>query len=117
MEVKDILLCVIAICTGLIITIPLVKKFYCVMKENAQNKNWYAFLSLILQDMQAVQQNIQDGKDRKEAVMEIIDINANAVNYPLTDEEKQKLSDMIDALVEMANIVGIRNIKESDIKG
>lgn len=110
-NVVHIIILVAEILLGIAIMIPLVKKFADVSKENVEEKNWYYFLGLILDDMKFVQEAYESGESRKDMVLKMIEVNADAVNYPLTEEEKVKLATMIDSLVEMANIVGVRNMK------
>ena len=111
-NVVHIIVLIAEILLGVAIMIPLVKKLVEVSKQNIEQKNWYYFLDLILKDMEYAQDAYQDGKVRREMVLKLIEVNADAANYPLTESEKNQLASMIDSLVDMANIVGIRQIKK-----
>ena len=115
-NVVHIIVLVAEILLGVAIMIPLVKKLVEVSKQNIEQKNWYYFLDLILKDMEYAQDAYQDGKVRREMVLKLIEVNADAANYPLTESEKNQLASMIDSLVDMANIVGIRQIKKEELE-
>ena len=115
-NVVHIIVLIAEILLGVAIMIPLVKKLVEVSKQNIEQKNWYYFLDLILKDMEYAQDAYQDGKVRREMVLKLIEVNADAANYPLTESEKNQLASMIDSLVDMANIVGIRQIKKEELE-
>ena len=115
-NVVHIIVLVVEILLGVAIMIPLVKKLVEVSKQNIEQKNWYYFLDLILKDMEYAQDAYQDGKVRRDMVLKLIEVNADAANYPLTESEKNQLASMIDSLVDMANIVGIRQIKKEELE-
>lgn len=115
-NVIHIIVLVAEILLGVAIMIPLVKKLVEVSKQNIEQKNWYYFLDLILKDMEYAQDAYQDGKVRRDMVLKLIEVNADAANYPLTESEKNQLASMIDSLVDMANIVGIRQIKKEELE-
>lgn len=115
-NVVHIIVLVAEILLGVAIMIPLVKKLVEVSKQNIEQKNWYYFLDLILKDMEYAQDAYQDGKIRRNMVLKLIEVNADAANYPLTESEKNQLASMIDSLVNMANIVGIRQIKKEELE-
>lgn len=115
-NVVHIIVLVAEILLGIAIMIPLVKKLVEVSKQNIEQKNWYYFLDLVLKDMEYAQDAYQDGKVRRDMVLKLIEVNADAANYPLTESEKNQLASMIDSLVDMANIVGIRQIKKEELE-
>ncbi|MBQ3502257.1 MAG: hypothetical protein IJA72_01150 [Clostridia bacterium] len=115
-NVIHIIVLVAEILLGVAIMIPLVKKLVEVSKQNIEQKNWYYFLDLVLKDMEYAQDAYQDGMVRRNMVLKLIEANADAANYPLTESEKNQLVSMIDSLVEMANIVGIRQIKKEELE-
>lgn len=115
-NVVHIIVLVAEILLGVAIMIPLVKKLVEVSKQNIEQKNWYYFLDLVLKDMEYAQDAYQDGKVRRNMVLKLIEANADAANYPLTESEKTQLVSMIDSLVDMANIVGIRQIKKEELE-
>ena len=115
-NVIHIIVLVAEILLGVAIMIPLVKKMVEVSKQNIEQKNWYYFLDLVLKDMEYAQDAYQDGKVRRDMVLKLIEVNADAANYPLTESEKNQLASMIDSLVDMANIVGIRQIKKEELE-
>lgn len=115
-NVVHIIVLVAEILLGIAIMIPVVKKLVEVSKQNVEQKNWHYFLDLILKDMEYAQDAYQDGKVRRDMVLKLIEVNADAADYPLTENEKEQLASMIDALVDMANIVGVRKIKGEELE-
>lgn len=110
-----IIVLIAEILLGIAVIIPVVSQLVKISKENIKQKNWYYFLDLILKDMEFAQEAYASGETREEMVLKMIEVNADAANYPLTENEKVQLANMIKALVQMANIVGIHGIQHEDL--
>ena len=95
----------VAICSGLVVCIPLVANLIDVVRESVMEKNWYALLKLVMEYMCEAEGMFDDGLTRKQFVMENLEAMAKVTNYELTDEAIDKISDMIDAMCDMAHIV------------
>jgi hypothetical protein len=103
---KYIELCV-AILAGLVVCIPVVSELVIRVREAVQEKNWSQLLKIVMELMAEAEQTFAVGADRKIFVMGQLAAAAKSVNYDLTDEAKQKISDMIDAMCAMAKKVNV----------
>ena len=95
----------VAILSGLIICIPLVANLVQIVREMVMEKNWNALLKLVMQYMVEAEENFSTGDNKKAYVMAHLEAMAKTANYDLTDEARAKVSDMIDAMCEMAHYV------------
>lgn len=102
MTAEQIVSLVVAILTGLAACIPLAVKLVEYVQKAATEKNWSALLGLVVQLMEEAEKKFQDGATRKEWVMAMVVASAEYVNYPL---DTAALSDLIDSLVSMTNVV------------
>ena len=101
---KWIELCV-AVLAGLVVCIPLVTQVVEAVREAVQEKNWASLLRIIMNFMVEAENSFDNGADRKMWVMSQLDAAAKTVNYNLTDDARQRISDMIDAMCVMAYTV------------
>jgi hypothetical protein len=101
-----------SILTGLIICVPLVIKLVQVTREAVKKGSWNQLVALIAGYMEEAEKRFSDGATRKEWVMGMIRVSAKKIDYPLTDDDWVKISDMIDNLCEMAHVVN--GPKEAD---
>ena len=106
----DILNLVIEILAGLAIVIPLVIELIKYVKKSALERNWTNLIQLVMDLMAAAEDKFDNGADRKQWVIAMVQASANAINYPISDKE---LGDLIDDLVKLTNKV---NIKLEEIK-
>ena len=93
---------IIAILSGLAACIPLVIKLVQYVEKAIKEKNWSALLELIMSYMEEAEQKFEDGATRKEWVMAMIRNSAEQLNY---DIDMQVVSDLIDRLCDMSNVV------------
>lgn len=101
----------VAILSGLVVCIPLAANLVESVRENIMERNWNALLKMVMQYMCEAEENFQSGDTKKAYVMAHLEAMAKTANYDLTDEARQKVSDMIDAMCAMSHIV---NGGESD---
>ena len=106
----DILNLIIEILAGLAIVIPLVIELIKYVKKSALERNWTNLIQLVMSLMAAAEDKFDNGADRKQWVIAMVQASANAINYPISDKE---LGDLIDDLVELTNRV---NIKLEEVK-
>lgn len=101
----DILNLIIEIMAGLAIVIPLVIELIKYVKKSALERNWTNLIQLVMSLMAAAEEKFDNGADRKQWVIAMVQASANAINYPISDKE---LGDLIDDLVELTNKVNIK---------
>ena len=106
----DILNLIIEILAGLTIVIPLVIELIKYVKKSALERNWTNLIQLVMDLMAAAEDKFDNGADRKQWVIAMVQASANAINYPISDKE---LGDLIDDLVKLTNKV---NIKLEEVK-
>ena len=106
----DILNLVIEILAGLAIVIPLVIELVKYVKKSVSEKNWTNLIRLVMNLMAVAEEKFDNGADRKQWVIAMVQASANTINYPITEKE---LGDLIDDLVALTNNV---NVKIEEIK-
>ena len=99
---EQIISLIVAILTGLATCIPLAIKLVQYVQQATQEKNWQALLGLVVDLMEQAEQKFADGATRKEWVMAMVKTSAEYINYQV---DTQALSDLIDGLCDMADIV------------
>lgn len=95
----------VAVLSGLIVCIPLVAQLVENVREAVMEKNWVNLLHMVMEYMTEAEGAFSTGENRKAYVMAHLAGMAKACNYDLTEEARQKISDMIDAMCEMAHVV------------
>lgn len=100
----DILELLIEILGGLVVIIPLVVKLVEYVKKSALEKNWNNLIRLLLNLIATAEEKFDNGADRKQWVIAMVQASANTINYPITEKE---LSDLIDNLVALTKKVNI----------
>ena len=95
----------VAILSGLVVCIPLVANLVEVVREAVMEKNWASLLHMVMEYMADAEDMFDIGENRKAYVMAHLDAMARAANYDLTDEAREKISQMIDAMCDMAHVV------------
>ena len=93
---------VISILSGLAVCIPLAIKLVQYVESSIKSKNWDKLINLVMDNMSKAEQMFSTGAERKKWVMSLLESNANSVNYELSPEDVQKISDMIDTICSLA---------------
>ena len=106
----EILELIIEILAGLMIVIPLVAKLIEYVKKSTLEKNWNNLIRLLLNLIATAEEKFDNGADRKQWVIAMIQASANTINYPISEQE---LSKLIDNLVELTKKV---NVKIQEVK-
>jgi hypothetical protein len=94
------------IVSGILACIPLVLKLCETIKALVKAKNYDKLISSILSNMQKAETLFDTGAERKEWVMTLLPEAATVAQYELTADDVTKISNMIDAMCDMAKIVG-----------
>lgn len=105
-----------AIFAGLATAIPLVMKLADTIKKATKEKNWNLLLKKAMNYMTEAEKNIASGAERKEWVLSMVKASAVNINYDLTDEDIQKLSDLIDAICDASKIINNSNEARTELK-
>lgn len=100
----DILELLIEILAGLAVVIPLVIKLIEYVKKSTMEKNWNNLIRLLMNLMATAEEKFDNGADRKQWVIAMVQASANTINYPITEQE---LSDLIDNMVALTKKVNI----------
>lgn len=107
----DILELLIEILGGLVIIIPLVVKLVEYVKKSTLEKNWNNLIRLLLNLIATAEEKFDNGADRKQWVIAMVQASANTINYPISEKE---LGDLIDNLVALTKKVNVA-IPEAEI--
>ena len=106
----EILELIIEILAGLMIVIPLMVKLIEYVKKSVLEKNWHNLIHLLLNLIATAEEKFDNGADRKQWVIAMVQASANTINYPISEQE---LSKLIDNLVELTKKV---NVKIQEVK-
>ena len=67
-----------------------------------KNKNWTALLNVVLNLITEAEEKFDNGADRKEWVLSMVESMSNSINC---DVDVEQISEMIDALCSMSKVV------------
>ena len=105
-----------AILAGLATAIPLVMKLVDTVKKATKEKNWNLLLKMSMNYMTEAEKNIASGAERKEWVLSMVKASAVNINYDLTEEDIQKLSDLIDAICDASKLINNSDEARAELK-
>ena len=111
MSTEQIVSLSVAGLTGLAACIPLAVKLVQYIQKAVQEKNWGALLGLVVDLMEEAETKFDEGATRKEWVMAMVQTSAEYIAYPI---DTAALSDLIDALCDMTNVVNAPERVEAD---
>lgn len=111
MDIAPIVTLIVAVLTGLAACIPLAVKLVQYIQKAVQEKNWGALLGLVVDLMEEAETKFDEGATRKEWVMAMVQTSAEYIAYPI---DTAALSDLIDALCDMTNVVNAPERVEAD---
>ena len=111
MSTEQIVSLIVAVLTGLAACIPLAVKLVQYIQKAVQEKNWGALLGLVVDLMEGAETKFDEGATRKEWVMALVQASAEDIAYPI---DTAALSDLIDALCDMTNVVNAPERVEAD---
>ena len=93
-----------AILVGLAAIIPLVVALVKYVQKAAEDKNWNIIVKMVLDLMVQAEHDYVTGAERKEFVMNQMKVMAATVDFEV---DWDKVSDLIDALCDMAHEVNV----------
>lgn len=92
-----------SILTGLAVTIPLVVKLVEYVQKAIKEKNWNNLLTLVMKLMAEAESKFDNGADRKQWVLGMVEASADTINYDIDLEEVGKLIDSLCAMSKKVN--------------
>lgn len=94
--------CLIAILSGLAVTIPLVIKLVEYVKLAIQERNWSKLLNIVIGYMEVAETKFETGAERKEWVLSMVAESADIIDYNI---DMELVGQMIDRLCDMSNVI------------
>lgn len=101
----DIIKYIPQILIGLAAIIPLIVALIKYVDKATESKNWNIVVKMILDLMVQAEQDYSTGVEKKTFVMNQVEVLAKTVNFEI---DMDKVSDLIDALCDMAHEVNIK---------
>lgn len=101
----DIIKYIPQILIGLAAIIPLIVALIKYVDKATESKNWNIVVKMILDVMVQAEQDYSTGVEKKTFVMNQVEVLAKTVNFEI---DMDKVSDLIDALCDMAHEVNIK---------
>ena len=95
----------ISILSGIAVAIPLIIKLVEVVRNSVKEKNWNLLIKMTMDYMTEAEKNFASGAERKQWVMSMVIASAANINYTMTDEDVQKIEDLIDAICDASKIL------------
>jgi hypothetical protein len=95
----------IALISGLAAAIPLVIKLVEYVRVATREKNWGVMMNLLLDFMKEAEELYENGADRKEWVLSMVNASADTINY---DVDVNAIGAMIDSLCDMSKAVNTK---------
>lgn len=90
---------------GLAAIIPLVAALIKYVDKATESKNWNIVVKMVLDLMVQAEQDYSTGAEKKDFVMNQVAVLAKTVDF---DIDMSKVSDLIDALCDMAHEVNVK---------
>lgn len=97
---------IVAILSGLSVTIPLVVKLVQAVQTAIKERNWQRVVTFVLERMKEAEGKFKTGPERKEWVLTCVKAAADTFNY---DIDLDAVGDMIDAFTDMSRSVNIQD--------
>lgn len=101
-----------SILTGLAVTIPLVIKLVEYVKKAIKEKNWNNLLALVMRLMAEAENKFDNGADRRQWVLGMVEASADTINYDIDLEEVGKLIDSLCAMSKVVNAQKAEKVEE-----
>lgn len=98
---------IVLICAALAALIPLGVKLYKTSEELIREKNWPKLVAALSKYMEEAEHLFEEGAQKKEWVLTMIRATAENINYELTEQDMQNLSELIDILCDMTKVVNV----------
>lgn len=95
----------LSILSGLAVAIPLVIELVKYVKKAIKEKNWNVILSMVMNYMATAEKMFDNGAERKEWVLAMVEESSKTVNY---DIDMTVISGLIDNLCAMSKNVNVK---------
>ena len=103
----------LSLLAGMCVCVPLVIELVAKVREAIEARNWAPLMKIVAELMTEAEKLYTDGASRKEYVMKQAEVAARLVNFTWDEDAQNKVSEMIDALCEMAKTVNSGKKKKS----
>jgi hypothetical protein len=94
---------IIEILKGIIIVAPLVIGLVKYITQAVQEKNWKHLVALVMNLMAEAEEKFDNGAERKQWVLGMIEASAETINYPIDIEQVSSLIDQLCAMSKQVN--------------
>lgn len=94
---------ILQVVSGLVVLIPLVVKLIEYVQKATKEKNWNSLLNLTISLMEEAECKFENGADKREWVIGMIQASANTINYDISTEEIGTLIDNLCAMTKVVN--------------
>lgn len=99
---NDAMQFIVSVCSGLVVVLPVVFQLIKYVKEAAREKQWDRLMKLVIDLMTTAEDRFDKGDDKKAYVLALAESAAASVGATW---DRQKVSDMIDAMIAMSKVV------------
>lgn len=93
---------IVAVLSGLAVTIPLVVELVKYVKRAVAERNWGSLLQLIMKFMAEAETKFEEGADRKAWVIAMVRAASETINYTI---DYTVVANLIDELCDLSKIV------------
>lgn len=88
---------------GIAISIPLIVALVKYVQKAIKEKNWEAMLQLVMNLIKEAEEKFDNGADRKEWVLGMVEASAYTINYDIDIDVVSKLIDDMCAMSKIVN--------------
>ena len=103
---------IISILSGLAATIPLVIKIAEWVSKAIKEKNWNNLLTLVMNLMAEAEVKFDNGADREEWVLSMVQASAKTINYDVDLEQVRQLINSLCAMSKKVNAPKTEEVTE-----
>lgn len=102
MDIEKWVSIIVAILSGIVTAIPLIVSLVKYIHKATKEKNWTAVLTIVMDLMKQAEENFDNGADRKEWVLSMMESMSGSLNY---DIDMTQIANLIDALCSLTKTV------------
>lgn len=96
---------IINVLSSLVIIIPLGVKLYRTIKDLVKEQNWPVLMGYAIKYMAMAEENMSDGAQKKQWVLDSLKTTAQNIGYNLTDSDLAKIGEMIDSICDASKVI------------
>ena len=96
---------IINVLSSLVIIIPLGVKLYRTIKDLVKEQNWPVLMGYAIKYMAMAEENMSDGAEKKQWVLDSLKTTAQNIGYNLTDSDLAKIGEMIDSICDASKVI------------